>query len=109
MTTKKKSKTSPESIVSEIKRRTRRKFTSEEKIRVVLEDLRSEESITDLCRKEDIHPAMYYKWSKTSILEWSECQINGEIIRKTSSKEVMEIREENNELKMLVGGLSIRT
>ena len=65
MTTKKKSKTSPESIVREIKRRTRRKFTAEEKIRIVLEGLRGEESLTGLCRKERIHPTMYYKWSKS--------------------------------------------
>ena len=62
MSTKK--KTSPESIVREIKRKTRRKFTAEEKIRIILEGLRGEEGIADLCRKEDIHPTMYYKWSK---------------------------------------------
>jgi transposase len=54
MTTKKKSKVSPESIVREIKRRTRRKFTAEEKIRIILEGLRGEESLTDLSRKERI-------------------------------------------------------
>ena len=54
MTTKKRSKVSPESIVREIKRKTRRKFTAEEKIRIVLDGLRGEESITDLCRKEGI-------------------------------------------------------
>ncbi len=51
MTTKKKSNTSPESIVREIKRRTRRKFTAEEKIRIILEGLRGEESLTDLCHQ----------------------------------------------------------
>ena len=56
--------TSPEAIVRDIKRQTRRKFTAEEKIRIVLEGLRGEAAITDLCRKEGIHPAMYYKWSK---------------------------------------------
>jgi transposase len=55
---------SPESIVREIKRQTRRKFTAEEKIRIVLEGLRGEAGIADLCRKEGIHPTMYYKWSK---------------------------------------------
>jgi transposase len=55
---------SPESIVREIKRKTRRKFRAEEKIRIVLEGLRGEAGITDLCRKEGIHPTMYYKWSK---------------------------------------------
>ena len=56
MTTEKKSKTSPESIVREIKRKTRRKFTAEEKIRIVLQGLRGEQGISDLCRKEGIHP-----------------------------------------------------
>ncbi len=59
-----KTKASPESLVREIKRKTRRKFTAEEKIRIVLERLRGEESITDLCRRQGIHPTMYYKWSK---------------------------------------------
>jgi transposase len=50
---------SPESIVREIKRQTRRKFTAEKKIRIVLEGLRGEAGITDRCRKEGIHPTMY--------------------------------------------------
>jgi transposase len=108
MTTEKKSKTSPESIVREIKRKTRRKFTAEEKIRIVLEGLRGEESITDLCRKEGIHPTMYYKWSK-SFLESGKRQLNGDTIREASSNEVKELRDENDELKMLVAELSLRT
>jgi transposase len=108
MTTKKKSETSPESIVREIKRKTRRKFTAEEKIRIVLEGLRGEESITDLCRKEGIHPTMYYKWSK-SFLESGKRQLNGDTIREASSNEVKELRDENDELKMLVAELSLRT
>jgi len=54
-----KKKASPESIVRDIKRKARRKFTAEEKIRIILEGLRGEESITDLCRREGIHPTMY--------------------------------------------------
>ena len=108
MTTEKRSKASPESIVREIKRRTRRKFTAEEKIRIVLEGLRGEESIADLCRKERIHPTMYYKWSK-AFLEAGKRQLNGDTIREASSNEVKEIRDENNELKMLVAELSLRT
>jgi transposase len=107
MTTEKKSKTSPESIVREIKRRTRRKFTAEEKIRIVLEGLRGEESITDLCRKEGIHPTMYYKWSK-SFLESGKRQLSGDTLREASSNEVKELRDENDELKMLVAELSLR-
>jgi transposase len=108
MTTEKKSKASPESIVREIKRKTRRKFTAEEKIRIVLEGLRGEESITDLCRKEGIHPTMYYKWSK-SFLESGKRQLNGDTIREASSNEVKELRDENDELKMLVAEPSLRT
>ena len=108
MTTEKKSKSSPESIVREIKRRTRRKFTAEEKIRIVLEGLRGEESISDLCRKEGIHPTMYYKWSK-SFLESGKRQLSGDTIREASSNEVKELRDENDELKMLVAELSLRT
>ena len=107
MTTEKKSKTSPESIVREIKRKTRRKFTAEEKIRIVLEGLRGEESITDLCRKEGIHPTMYYKWSK-SFLESGKRQLNGDTIREASSSEVKELRDENDEMKMLVAEVILR-
>jgi transposase len=108
MTTEKKSKNSPESIVREIKRKARRKFTAEEKIRIVLQGLRGEESITDLCRKEGIHPTMYYKWSK-SFLESGKRQLDGDTIREASSNEVKELRDENDELKMLVAELSLRT
>jgi transposase len=108
MRAEKKSETSPEKIVREIKRKTRRKFTAEEKIRIVLEGLRGEESIADLCRKEGIHPTMYYKWSK-SFLESGKRQLSGDTIREASSNEVKELRDENAELKMLVAELSLRT
>ena len=98
---------SPESIVREIKRQTRRKFTAEEKIRIVLEGLRGEAGITDLCRKEGIHPTMYYKWSK-AFLEAGKGQLNGDTIREAGSDEVKELRTENDALKMLVAELTLR-
>jgi transposase len=98
---------SPESIVREIKRQTRRKFTAEEKIRIVLEGLRGEAGITDLCRKEGIHPTMYYKWSK-AFLEAGKRQLNGDTIREAGSDEVKELRLENDALKMLVAELTLR-
>lgn len=107
MTTKAKSKTSPESIVRQIKRKTRRKFSAEEKIRIVLTGLRGEESIADLCRKEGIHPTNYYKWSK-SFLEAGKRQLNGDTIREASSSEVKELRDESEELKMLVAEVILR-
>ena len=98
---------SAESIVREIKRQTRRKFTAEEKIRIVLEGLRGEAGITDLCRKEGIHPTMYYKWSK-AFLEAGKRQLNGDTIREAGSDEVKELRTENDSLKMLVADLTLR-
>ena len=58
--------------------------------------------------KEAVHPTMYYKWSK-AFLEAGKRQLNGDTIREASSNEVKEIRDENNELKMLVAELSLRT
>jgi transposase len=98
---------SPESIVREIKRHTRRKFGAEEKIRIVLEGLRGESGITDLCRKEGIHPTTYYKWSK-AFLEAGKRQLNGDTIREAGSDEVKELRTENDSLKMLVAELTLR-
>ena len=100
-------KPSPESIVREIKRKTRRKFSAEEKIRIVLEGLRGEQSITDLCRREGIHPTQYYKWSK-AFLEAGKQRLNGDTIREAGSKEVGELRGENEELKQVVAEQSLR-
>ena len=56
---------SPERVVQDIRRKTRRRFSAEEKIRIVLEGLRGEESIATLCRKEGLAPNLYYRWSKS--------------------------------------------
>jgi len=96
-----------ESIVKEIKRNTRHKFSAEERIRIVLEGLRGEESIADLCRKEGIHATMYYKWSK-EFLEAGKRRLNGDTKREADSKEVKELRTENESLKQLVAELSLK-
>lgn len=101
-----KTKTLPESIVRDIKRKTRRKFTVEEKIRIVLEGLRGEQSITDLCRKEGVHPTLYYKWSK-AFLEAGKRQLTGDTVREAGSEEVKELIAENEDLKQLVAELSL--
>jgi transposase len=106
-TTKKNRKPTSESIVREIKRRTRRKFAAEEKIRIVLDGLRGEASITDLCRREGLHPTLYYKWSKT-FLEAGKRRLNGDTIREAGSDEVKGLRDENDELKMLVAELTLK-
>jgi transposase len=82
-----KTKQDPESVVREIKRNTRRKFNSEEKIRIVLEGLRGEDSIASICRKEGIATGVYYKWSK-AFLEAGKRKLNGDTIREADSSEV---------------------
>lgn len=100
-------KTDPESVVRDIKRKTRRKFSSEEKIRIVLEGLRGEESIAELCRREAISPNLYYNWSK-EFLEAGKKRLSGNAKREATSGEVLELRRENDQLKVLVAELSLR-
>ena len=104
---KSKNHQSPESVVREIKRKTRRKFSSEEKIRIILEGLKGEESIATICRREGIAPTMYYKWSK-AFLEAGKRQLQGDTIREASSNEVTELRKENEQLKELVAEVSLK-
>jgi transposase len=96
-----KKKKDPEAVIREIKRQTRRKFTSEEKIRIVLEGLKGEESIATICRREGINPNLYYRWSK-SFLEAGKRRLSGDTQREATSGEVIELRKENEELKKLL-------
>lgn len=73
--------TDPNSVARDIKRRTRRKFSSEEKIRIVLEGLKGENSIAEICRRENIHQNLYYKWSK-DFLEAGKKRLAGDTMRK---------------------------
>ena len=97
----------PESVVREIKRKTRRKFSGEEKIRIILEGLKGEESIATICRREGIAPTMYYKWSK-AFLEAGKRRLEGDTIREANSNEVAELRKENEQLKQLVAEVSLK-
>jgi len=101
-----KTQQTPESVVKEIKRNTRRKFNSEEKIRIILEGLKGEDSIANICRKEGIAPSVYYKWSK-AFLEAGKRKLTGDTLREASSDEVRELRQENEQLKQLVAELSL--
>jgi len=97
-------KVSAEELVRDIRRQTRRKYSAEEKIRIVLEGLRGEESIAELCRREGINPNMYYKWSK-EFLEAGKARLTGDTKRQATSSEVDELREENEQLKQVVAEL----
>jgi len=97
-----KKKPGPEAVVREIKRNTRRKFSSEEKIRIVLEGLRGEESIATLCRREGINPNLYYRWSK-GFLEGGKKRLSGDTQRDATTDEVVLLRRENEDLKKILG------
>ena len=92
------SNNSPEKLVKAIHRRTRRKYSAEEKIRIVLEGLRGEDSIAELCRREGINSNVYYRWSK-EFLEAGKKRLAGDTVREASSDEVKVLRSEASALK----------
>jgi transposase len=101
------SKSKSEQVVRDIKRNTRKKYSSEEKIRIVLEGLRGEVSISELCRREGINPNVYYRWSK-EFLEAGKKRLEGDTVREATSGEVNYIRNENYRLKQLVADLMLK-
>jgi transposase len=101
-----KSKEPVEKAVRDIRRRTRRHYSSEEKIRIVLEGLRGEESIAALCRREGISDGLYYSWSK-EFLEAGKKRLAGDTERQATSNEVKDLRREAQSLKELVAELSL--
>ena len=96
-----------EATVREIRRRTRKKYSAEEKVRIVLEGLRGEEKIAELCRREGIHQNMYYKWSK-EFLEAGKQRLVGDTKRDADSQEVEAMRSENEQLKAVVAELTLK-
>ncbi len=100
-------KNDPDSIVRDIKRKTRKMYNAEEKIRIVLEGLRGEESIATICRREGINTNLYYKWSK-DFMEAGKKRLSGDIKREATSSEVTDLKQENDQLKQLVAELSLK-
>jgi transposase len=99
--------TDAESIVRDIKRRTRKKYSSEEKIRIVLEGLRGEATVAELCRREGLNTNIYYKWSK-EFLEAGKKRLQGDTVREATTTEVVDLKKENDQLKQLVAELSLK-
>jgi transposase len=95
-----------EQVVKEIRRATRRHFSAEEKIRVVLEGLRGEDSIAELCRREGIVQNLYYRWSK-EFLEAGKRRLAGDTARAATSDEVKDLRREASALKEVVAELTL--
>jgi len=96
----------PNNIVTQIRKATRRKFSSEDKIRIVLEGLRGEISISELCRKEGIAASVYYKWSK-DFLEAGKNGLTRSTLRDATTDQVKHLKDENADLKKAVAELTL--
>ena len=92
---------SSERTINEIRRKTRKQYSAEEKIRIVLDGLRGEDSIAELCRREGIAQGLYYKWSK-DFMEAGRKRLAGDIVRQANTGEVTTLRREARELKEVV-------
>lgn len=86
-------------VVREIRRATRRRFSADEKIRIVLDGLRGETPISEICRREGIQPSIYYRWSK-QFLEAGKNGLTRETARNATDDEVRELKSENEQLKL---------
>jgi transposase len=93
-----------EQVIKEIRRATRRQFSAEEKIRIVLSGLRGEDSIAELCRREGIVQNLYYRWSK-EFLEAGKKRLAGDTARAATPQEVKDLRREASALKEVVAEL----
>lgn len=100
-------KESVEKTVRNIRRQTRKKYSAEDKIRIVLEGLRGETTIAELCRREGINSNLYYRWSK-EFLEAGKQRLAGNTTREADSEEVKDLKGENNQLKQLVAELALK-
>ncbi len=97
---------SAEKTVKDIRRATRKRHATEEKIRIVLEGLRGEYSIAELCRRENIAQSLYYSWSK-EFLEAGKKRLAGDTARQATSPEVNDLRREASDLKEVVAELTL--
>ena len=100
------SKAAADKVVKGIRRKTRKHYSAEEKIRVVLAGLRGEESIASLCRQEGISESLYYSWSK-EFLEAGKRRLAGDTARQATSPEVKDLRSESAALKGVVAELTL--
>ena len=93
-------------FIREVKRSTRRKFTPEEKVRIVLEGFRREVTVRELCSRESISPNVYYSWLR-DFMEAGKSRLQRDTARDATKHEVDNLKRENTRLKQLVGELSL--
>ena len=97
-----------QSFMRSVRRATRRKYTPEEKIRIVLEGFRREATVTDLCRREGINPANYYSWTK-EFMEAGKERLARNTVRDATRHEIEQLKRENGDLKEIVADLLLET
>ena len=91
-----------------VRRATRRKYTPEEKIRIVLEGFRREATVSDLCRREGVNPATYYSWTK-EFMEAGKERLARHTVRDATRQEIEELKRENGDLKQIVAEFVLET
>ena len=96
-----------ESLLKDIRRNTKRIFTSEQKVLIVMEGIRGKRSVAELCRKYGISDSTYYKWNK-DFIEAGKLRLEGDMLREATSDEVKELRSENIRLKEALAELVVR-
>ena len=106
-TTKNSSTSKSENLIKDVRRNTKRIFSSEQKTIIIMEGIRGEMSITELCRKHSISTATYYTWNK-EFIEAGKSRLSGDITRQATSDEVSQLRTENSRLKESLADLVIR-
>ena len=99
-------KSTAELVIKDIRRKTRRHFSVEDKIRIVLDGLRGEDSIAELCRREGIAQSLYYTWSK-EFMEAGKRRLAGDTARAATTDEVKDLRREARDLKECVADLTL--
>lgn len=90
-----------EQFLKKVQRRTRRKFTAEEKIRILLDGMKREVSTAELCRHEGIHPHVYYSWLK-DFMEGGKARLRGDSKRQATESDVLGLRRENERVKLIL-------
>jgi len=96
----------PRQQIRKAKYITRRRFTAEDKIRIVMEGIRGEESVSEICRRERLHTTVYYKWLK-DFMEAGKRRLRGDMQREAGREEVVALKEENARLKQLVADYAL--
>jgi transposase len=97
----------PRQQIRKAKATTRRQFSAEEKIRIVMEGMRGEEPVSVICRREGIHATVYYRWMRDA-LEAAKARLRGDTLREMNRSEVQELKRENEQLKGLVADYALQ-